>query len=103
MNKIHLAEVLAKKLGIPKIEALEFVEAFADTVMELVASGESIRISGFGEFFPKERHSRRGLHPQDTSKWITMPATRVGKFRAGKRFKDAMKASIIAAHALKEE
>ncbi len=47
---------------------------------------------GFGTFEPRERKERQGMNPQ-TKEAITIPATTVPAFSAGKVFKDRVKPS----------
>ena len=60
-----------------------------DTIIEKVADGEEIRIVGFGTFERRERKERIGSDPRTNEK-ITIPASKVPAFKAGKAFKDAV-------------
>ena len=60
-----------------------------DTVVETVASGDSVRFVDFGTFSVKERSARVGRNPQ-TKEEIQIPATRAVAFKPAKAFKDAV-------------
>ncbi|MBD2452315.1 HU family DNA-binding protein, partial [Nostoc sp. FACHB-152] len=48
---------------------------------------EKVTLVGFGSFERRERSEREGLNPKTKEK-ITIPATRVPAFSAGKQFKE---------------
>ena len=55
--------------------------------MATVASGNKVTLVGFGSFEPRERQAREGRNPK-TGAAMTISATRVPAFSAGKSFKD---------------
>ncbi len=89
MNKTELIAVVAEKAEISKKDAEKAVSAVFDTIVESVAEGNEIRIVGFGTFERHERGERTGCNPQTKEK-ITIPASKVPAFKAGKAFKDAV-------------
>lgn len=90
MNKIELVAKVAEDLGYTKKDVTAVVDALVDTVLGTVASGEDVRISGFGAFSVAERAERVGRNPQ-TGETIQIPASKSPKFKAAKAFKDALK------------
>lgn len=89
MNKSELISAVAAKAEIQKKDAEKVVGALFDTIIEQVAEGEDIRIVGFGTFERRERKERTGSNPRNNEK-ITIPASKVPAFKAGKAFKDAV-------------
>ena len=89
MNKTDLIAIVSEKSGISKKDAEKAVNATFDTIIESVAEGKEIRIVGFGTFDRNERKERPGCNPQTKEK-ITIPASMVPTFKAGKAFKDAV-------------
>ena len=89
MNKTELIAVVAEKAEISKKDAEKAVSAVFDTIVESVAEGNEIRIVGFGTFERHERGERTGCNPQTKEK-ITIPASKVPAFKAGKAFKEAV-------------
>ncbi|HEY9621584.1 MAG TPA: HU family DNA-binding protein [Crinalium sp.] len=87
MNKGELVDAIAAKANVTKKEADAILTAFLETVQETVASGEKVTLVGFGTFEPRERQAREGRNPR-TGKTITIPATKVPAFSAGKLFKE---------------
>jgi DNA-binding protein HU-beta len=55
--------------------------------MEAVSSGDKVTLVGFGTFEARDRQAREGRNPQTGDK-MTIPATRVPAFSAGKVFKE---------------
>jgi DNA-binding protein HU-beta len=87
MNKEQLVNAIAAKTTITKKDASKILDALTDTIVEAVASGDKITLVGFGTFEVRERKERQGRNPQ-TGKPITIPATRIPVFSAGKLFKE---------------
>lgn len=98
MNKNEMisrvVEVLAERddaVVVTKKAMGLYVDTILDTIVEAVASGDSVKLAGFGSFEPVERAARIGINPQNPSEKINIPATVVPKFRAASAFKTAVK------------
>lgn len=89
MKKTELIAAVAEKAEISRKDAEKAVSAVLDTIIESVANGEDIRLVGFGTFECHDRKERKGVNPQTKEK-ITIPASKVPVFKAGKAFKDAV-------------
>lgn len=89
MNKTELVAAIANGADLTKKEAEAAVNVFVDTVVNEVANGGSVSLVGFGTFEQNTRAARQGRNPQ-TGASIDIPAAKVPKFRAGKKFKDAI-------------
>ncbi|MFS0514911.1 HU family DNA-binding protein [Nostoc sp. UIC 10607] len=57
------------------------------TVTEAVANGDKVTLVGFGSFERRDRSEREGRNPQTNEK-ITIPATKIPAFSAGKQFRE---------------
>ena len=90
MNKADLVASMAEKSGISKKDAEKALNSFVSSVKEALAKGEKIQLVGFGSFEVRKRAKRTGRNPQ-TGKAITIPASKVPAFKAGKALKDAVK------------
>ena len=55
-----------------------------------MADGDKVSLVGFGNFEVRERAAREGKNPQ-TGEKITIAASKVPAFKAGKALKDAVK------------
>lgn len=87
MNKAELVDAIAAKADLTKKDADAVLTAAVEAIMEAVSAGEKVTLVGFGTFEPRSRQAREGRNPS-TGKPITIPATTVPAFSAGKLFKD---------------
>ena len=90
MTKPQLVKAIAEKLGKPKTEATEAVDAVFDTITKTILSGESVNVSGFGIFRVRDRKAREGINPR-TGEKIHIPAKKAPKFTASKALKEMVK------------
>ena len=93
MSKGELVDAVAAKASTSKKEADSILNAFVDTVMEAVSSGDKVTLVGFGTFESRQRQAREGRNPS-TGKPIKIPATIVPAFSAGKLFKEKVASSV---------
>ena len=89
MNKTELVAAVAEKAGMTKKDAERVVNATIDTIVQNLANGEKVQISGFGNFEIKAREARVGRNPR-TKEAIQIPATRLPIFKASKVLKDTV-------------
>ena len=87
MNKSELVASVAEKSGLTKKDAEKAVNAVFDSITATLVSGEKVQL--VGTFEVRERKERQGQNPQ-TKQPITIPATKVPAFKAGKGLKDAV-------------
>lgn len=91
MNKKMLIDVVSEKLGTTKKDAGAALDAIVEAIIEAVAEGQEVSISGFGKFGVSERAEREGRNPA-TSEKIIIPASKSPKFKAASAFKNAVNA-----------
>jgi len=89
MNKNELIEAIADQAGQPKAAVGAVIDAFESVVIEQVAKGEKISLTGFLSFEKAHRAARTGRNPA-TGATIEVPAADVPKVKVGKKFKDAV-------------
>jgi DNA-binding protein HU-beta len=89
MNKGELIDAVAAAADLTKSDATKAVEAFVDTVTRALKKGDQVSIIGFGSFSVKARAARQGRNPK-TGETITISASKVPGFKAGKALKDAV-------------
>lgn len=90
MNKVELITKMAEKSNLTKKEAALALDAFIESVEEALENKEKVQLVGFGTFETRERAAREGRNPR-TKEAITIPASTVPVFKAGKEFKDRVK------------
>lgn len=89
MKKTELIAAIAEKSGLTKKDAEAALTATLDTIVETVAAGDKIQITGFGTFEQRQRNARMGCDPRTGNK-IAIPASKVPAFKAGKEFKNTV-------------
>ncbi len=90
MTKDEMIAVMASKSGINKRQATEALQAFMTSVTGQLKKGKKVSFAGFGTFSVSKRKARMGRNPQ-TGDAISIPATRVPVFKAGKHLKEAVR------------
>jgi len=86
LTKAELAELLFDNVGLNKREAKDMVEAFFDVIRDTLESGESVKLSGFGNFLLRDKPQRPGRNPK-TGEVIPIAARRVVTFHASQKLK----------------
>ena len=81
-----MAESLFDELGLNKREAREQVDSFFEDLRSALATGEQIKLSGFGNFDLRDKNQRPGRNPK-TGEEIPITARRVVTFRPGQKLK----------------
>lgn len=89
MTKADIVEEVFKKLGFSKSQASEIVETVFETMKETLERGEKLKISGFGNFVPRDKKTRIGRNPK-TGEAIEISARRVVTFKASPVLKTRM-------------
>ena len=83
MNKSEIGDRLANRLGLSKAVAKDAVDGVFEAIREALATGEEVRIAGFGRFATRSRAARTGRNPQ-TGEVLSIPASKTPSFKAGK-------------------
>jgi integration host factor subunit alpha len=90
MTKADIIEAVYEKVGgFSKKEASEIVESVFKTVKQTLATGEKIKISGFGNFVVRAKKARIGRNPQ-TGEEITISERRVLTFKPSQVLKNVL-------------
>ena len=89
MNKAELITAAAEKAGITRKDAEKAISAALEVITGELVAGERVSLVGFGTFDVKVRGERVGRNPR-TREEITIAASRVPQFKAGKALKDVV-------------
>ncbi len=92
LTKAELADLLFEKVGLNKREAKDMVECFFEEVRGVLESGESVKLSGFGNFQLRDKAQRPGRNPK-TGEEVQVTARRVVTFHASAKLKGVVVAS----------
>jgi len=89
MTKAEFVAKVAEKTELKKVEAEKAVNAFLETISEVLKAGDKISFTGFGSFELTERAAREGRNPQ-TGEKMQIKASRAPRFKVGKALKDSV-------------
>ena len=89
MTKAEIAEKIREKTGITSKEATELIEAALSIIKDTLASGETLKIFGFGSFVVKKKNDRRGRNPQ-TGEAIMISARSILAYKPSKLLRDEL-------------
>lgn len=87
LTRADLAEIINRKVGLSRTEALAMVEAILRHMCEALSNGENVKISGFGTFLLRDKAERVGRNPK-TGVEVPISQRRVLTFRASQMLKD---------------
>ena len=89
MNKTELIAAVAEKTDLSKKDADAAVSAVLGAITDARKAGDKIQLVGFGTFEVRNRAAKQGRNPR-TGETMTVPASKVPAFKAGKALKDAV-------------
>lgn len=89
MNRTDFTKLIAEKTGDTIINAKKFVEAYETIVLEVLKSGEELKLNSFGTFKSSTSKEREGVNPQ-TGEKILIKSKKQPKFTFSKSIKDAL-------------
>lgn len=64
MKKTELIAAIAEQSGLSKKDAEKALAATIDTIINAVAEGDKIQLTGFGTFEQRQRNARTGCDPR---------------------------------------
>lgn len=86
LTKAELADLLFDKVGLNKREAKDMAESFFEEIRVQLERGESVKLSGFGNFQLRDKSPRPGRNPK-TGEDIPITARRVVSFHPSRKLK----------------
>ncbi len=89
MKKADFINAVAEKAGLSKKDTQKVIDAALEVITEALKKGDDVTFIGFGTFTTTKRAAREAKVP-GTNKVVKVPATRVVKFKVGKKLKDAV-------------
>jgi len=92
LTKAELAELLFARVGLNKREAKDMVETFFEEIRVQLEQGESVKLSGFGNFQLRDKPQRPGRNPK-TGIEIPISARRVVTFHPSQKLKTLVEKS----------
>lgn len=95
LTKAELGELLFAQVGLNKREAKEMVEAFFEEIRTGLEAGDTIKLSGFGNFLVRDKASRPGRNPK-TGEVVPISARRVVSFHASQKLKEQVEMALAS-------
>ncbi|MEW6261441.1 MAG: integration host factor subunit alpha [Thermodesulfobacteriota bacterium] len=92
LTKADIIEELHVKMGLSRKVTAQLVDDLLEVIKGTLAKGESVKVSGFGNFEVRDKKPRRGRNPR-TSEEITISARRVVSFKPCGAMRQALKRS----------
>ena len=89
MTKSELSTQVAAQASLTKASADAAVSAVFSAITDALANGETVTLTGFGTFSVRSREARQGRNPR-TGESITIAASSIPAFKAGKALRDAV-------------
>ncbi len=89
MTKADLISKIAKDSGLTKKDSEKALNACLDSIQKTLSNEGKLTLIGFGTFSVENRKARKGRHPQ-TGEEITIPESKVVKFRSGKNLREVI-------------
>ena len=86
MTKVELIAAVANEANLTKKDAEAAVNSTLNAITNALKEGDMV---GFGTFEVRERPARKGRNPQ-TGEEITIEASKLPAFKAGKALKDSV-------------
>lgn len=86
LTKAELSVALFERVGLNKREAKDLVDSFFEEIRMALERGETVKLSGFGNFQLRSKPQRPGRNPK-TGEEIPISARRVVTFHASQKLK----------------
>ena len=87
LTRADLSEEVHREVGLSRADSASVVEQVLEHVCAALATGENVKISGFGSFILREKGQRIGRNPK-TGVEVPIAARRVLTFRASQMLRD---------------
>lgn len=94
LTKAELAELLFERVCLSKREAKDIVDTFFEEIRDALACGDTVKLSGFGNFQVRDKSPRPGRNPK-TGEAIPIAARRVVTFHASQKLKGAIEQATV--------
>ena len=89
MTKVDIVQNVTDKLGLSKRDSSRIVESVFEIMKEQLSKGDTVKISGFGNFIVRSKNARRGRNPQ-TGNEMQICARKVLTFKSSQILKKAL-------------
>ena len=92
LTRQDISEALYRQIGLSKHESAIMLESVLKQISNALIDGESVKLSSFGTFYPRQKKERVGRNPK-TGVAATINARRVITFKPSKLMKERINKS----------
>lgn len=92
LTRADLAEAIKRNVGLSGNDSAKLVEQILGAMTDALASGDNVKVSGFGTFVLRDKVARTGRNPK-TGVEVPIAPRRVLTFRASGLLRDQVKSS----------
>ena len=92
LTRRDISEALYRQIGLSKHESALMLESVLEYISNALIHGESVKLSSFGTFYPRQKRERVGRNPK-TGVAATINARRVISFKPSKMMKERINKS----------
>ena len=92
LTRQDISEALYRQIGLSKHESAIMLESVLKQISNALIDGESVKLSSFGTFYPRQKKERVGRNPK-TGVTATINARRVITFKPSKLMKERINKS----------
>lgn len=92
LTRQDISEALYRQIGLSKHESAIMLESVLTQISNALINGESVKLSSFGTFYPRQKKERVGRNPK-TGVAATINARRVITFKPSKLMKERINKS----------
>ena len=92
LTRQDISEALYRQIGLSKHESAIMLESVLTQISNALMNGESVKLSSFGTFYPRQKKERVGRNPK-TGVTATINARRVITFKPSKLMKERINKS----------
>ena len=87
ITRADLVEALARRASMQRVEANRLLSSMLDHIQDSLVSGESVKLSRFGNFMVRTKRHRVGRNPK-TGEEVPITPRRVVTFRPSQMLRD---------------
>jgi len=89
MTKLDIIQNVSEKLRFSKRDSSKIVESVFEVMKEQLSKGDTVKISGFGNFVVRDKKARKGRNPQTGSE-MEICARKVLTFKSSQILKKTL-------------
>lgn len=97
VTRMDLAEAVYQRVGLSRVESAELVERVIQEICDTLATGETVKLSGFGNFTVRDKEERMARNPK-TGAAAPVTPHRAITFRASHILKAHVNGSVKQPH-----